>query len=224
MKLLLLEDDDLLAESLAELLEDNGYRLDVSTSLHEAQAFMATEQYALVVLDLGLPDGSGLELLKRWRQSHVDIPVLILTARDTWEDKVVGLRSGADDYLTKPFHEAELLARLHALLRRRQGGGHTYLEVSGIQLDEESQRVRCDGEDWSTLTATEFRLLRYLMHHPDRVHSKVQLLDQLYALEQDAAAPNLVEVYIARLRRRVGKGLIQTRRGQGYLLVSHRSS
>ncbi len=224
MKLLLLEDDDLLAESLAELLEDNGYRLDVSTSLNDAQAFMATEQYALAILDLGLPDGSGLELLKRWRQSHVDIPVLILTARDTWEDKVVGLRSGADDYLTKPFHEAELLARLHALLRRRQGGGHTYLEVSGIQLDEESQRVSCDGGDWSSLTATEFRLLRYLMHHPDRVHSKAQLLDQLYALEQDAAAPNLVEVYIARLRRRLGKDLIQTRRGQGYLLVSHRSS
>ncbi|MHC9037192.1 response regulator, partial [Cobetia marina] len=157
MKLLLLEDDDLLAESLAELLEDNGYRLDVSSNLNDAQAFMATEQYALAILDLGLPDGSGLDLLKRWRQGQVDIPILILTARDTWEDKVVGLRSGADDYLTKPFHEAELLARLHALLRRRQGASHGYLQVSGIQLDEEAQRVCCDGEQWASLTATEFR-------------------------------------------------------------------
>ncbi|TVU67506.1 MULTISPECIES: response regulator transcription factor [Cobetia] len=221
MKLLLLEDDDLLADSLAEMLEDNGYRLDIAASIKEAETFVATQEYALAILDLGLPDGSGLDLLARWRQQHRDTPVLILTARDTWEDKVVGLRGGADDYLTKPFHEAELLARLHALLRRHTGGSTPYLQVSGIQLDEQMQSVSRDGGQWEPLTATEFRLLRYLMHHPDRVHSKEQLLDQLYALDQDAAAPNLVEVYIAKLRRRLGRELIVTRRGQGYLLASH---
>ncbi|MCH4562919.1 response regulator transcription factor [Halomonas sp. EGI 63088] len=221
MKLLLLEDDDLLAESLAETLEDNGYRIDSATSIREAESLMATEDYALAILDLGLPDGSGLDLLERWRHQGHDLPVLVLTARDTWEDKVVGLRRGADDYLTKPFHEAELLARLHALLRRRSGGGVHGLTLHGIRLDEDTQRVSTDGSTWQALTATEFRLLRYLMHHPDRLHSKSQLLDQLYALEQDAAAPNLVEVYIGRLRRRLGKDVIQTRRGQGYIFVSH---
>lgn len=221
MKLLLLEDDDLLAESLAETLEDNGYRLDSAATLQAAESLMATEEYVLAILDLGLPDGSGLDLLDRWRKQGQDLPILLLTARDTWEDKVIGLRRGADDYLTKPFHEAELLARLHALLRRRSGGRAAGLYVNGIHLDEQAQCISTDGVTWQSLTATEFRLLRYLMHHPDRVHSKTKLLDQLYSLDQDAAAPNLVEVYIARLRRRLGKDLIQTRRGQGYVLVSH---
>ncbi|MFC3282321.1 response regulator transcription factor [Litchfieldella rifensis] len=221
MKLLLLEDDDLLAESLAETLEDDGYRVDSATSIRVAESLMATEDYALAILDLGLPDGSGLDLLARWRQQGRDLPILALTARDTWEDKVIGLRRGADDYLTKPFHEAELLARLHALLRRRSGVVAPSLTLHGIHLDEDTQRVSTDGVTWHTLTATEFRLLRYLMHHPDRLHSKSQLLDQLYSLQQDAAAPNLVEVYIGRLRRRLGKDVIQTRRGQGYMFVSH---
>lgn len=220
MKLLLLEDDDLLAESLAETLGDDGYSVDSATSIRVAESLMATEEYALAIVDLGLPDGTGLGLLQRWREQGHRLPILILTARDTWEDKVIGLRRGADDYLTKPFHEAELLARLHALLRRRSGGLTQILTVKGLQLDEHTQRVSTDGATWQVLTATEFRLLRYLMHHPDRVLSKSQLLDQLYALDQDAAAPNLVEVYIGRLRRRLGKDVIQTRRGQGYLLAS----
>ncbi|EPC01088.1 transcriptional regulator [Litchfieldella anticariensis FP35 = DSM 16096] len=221
MKLLLLEDDDLLAESLTETLEDSGYSVDSASSIRVAESLMATEEYALAILDLGLPDGSGLDLLQRWRERGHRLPILALTARDTWEDKVIGLRRGADDYLTKPFHEAELLARLHALLRRQSGSLAQILTVNGVQLDEHTQQVSIDGATWQVLTATEYRLLRYLMHHPDRVHSKSQLLDQLYALEQDAAAPNLVEVYIGRLRRRLGKHIIQTRRGQGYVLVSH---
>ncbi|MGR4069098.1 response regulator transcription factor [Halomonas sp. LR3S48] len=220
MKLLLLEDDDLLAESLSETLEDNGYRVDSAATVHAAESLMATEEYALAILDLGLPDGSGLDLIARWRGQERRLPILALTARDTWEDKVAGLRRGADDYLTKPFHEAELLARLHALLRRQTGHLSTILSVNGIQLDEERRQVSTEGSGWQPLTATEFRLLRYLMHHPDRVLSKAQLLDQLYSLEQDAPAPNLVEVYIAKLRRRLGKDAIQTRRGQGYLLAS----
>ncbi|ATJ83313.1 response regulator [Halomonas beimenensis] len=220
MKLLLLEDDDLLGESLAETLSDEGYRVDTATRLRVADSLMQTEEYGLVILDIGLPDGSGLELLERWRGRGYRQPILALTARDTWEDKVLGLRRGADDYLTKPFHEEELLARLHALLRRQHGNTGNVLTVNGIHLDEHQQRVSTDGNTWQSLTGTEFRLLRFLMHHPDRVHSKLRLLDQLYTLEQDAPAPNLVEVYIGRLRRRLGKDVIKTRRGQGYILAS----
>ncbi|MDX1465523.1 MAG: response regulator transcription factor [Halomonas sp.] len=220
MKLLLLEDDDLLAESLVECLRDNGYRTDLATSLHVAGSLMATEHYELAILDLGLPDGSGLALLKQWRQAGHDLPVLILTARDTWEDKVIGLESGADDYLTKPFHDAELIARIMALLRRKSGRLSQQLTRSGVSLDEANRCVRLDDGPWQSLTGTEFLLLRYFMHHPGRVLSKEQLLHQLYALEQDAAAPNLIEVYIARLRRYLGKAIIQTRRGQGYVFVA----
>jgi len=221
MKLLLLEDDDLLAESLAESLKDNGYLVDLAASLKAAKSLMATEDYELAILDVGLPDGSGLDLLAQWRRQKRDTPILILTARDTWEDKVIGLETGADDYLTKPFHEAELMARLKALLRRQSGQLSQVITLNGVSLDEAGQRVCLEGETWRSLTATEFRLLRYLMLHPDRIHSKDQLLEQLYALEQDAAAPNLVEVYIARLRRYLGKSVIQTRRGQGYFFASH---
>ena len=221
MKLLLLEDDDLLAESLAESLKDNGYLVDLAASLKAAKSLMATEHYELAILDVGLPDGSGLDLLAQWRRQKRDTPILILTARDTWEDKVIGLETGADDYLTKPFHEAELMARLKALLRRQSGQLSPVITLNGVSLDEAGQRVCLEGETWRSLTATEFRLLRYLMLHPDRIHSKDQLLEQLYALDQDAAAPNLVEVYIARLRRYLGKSVIQTRRGQGYFFASH---
>lgn len=221
MKLLLLEDDDLLAESLAESLKDNGYLVDLAASLKAAKSLMATEHYELAILDVGLPDGSGLDLLAQWRRQKRDTPILILTARDTWEDKVIGLETGADDYLTKPFHEAELMARLKALLRRQSGQLSQVITLNGVSLDEAGQRVCLEGETWRSLTATEFRLLRYLMLHPDRIHSKDQLLEQLYALDQDAAAPNLVEVYIARLRRYLGKSVIQTRRGQGYFFASH---
>nr|WP_289094526.1 response regulator transcription factor [uncultured Halomonas sp.] len=221
MKLLLLEDDDLLAESLAESLKDNGYLVDLAASLKAAKSLMATEHYELAILDVGLPDGSGLDLLAQWRRQKRDTPILILTARDTWEDKVIGLETGADDYLTKPFHEAELMARLKALLRRQSGQLSQVITLNGVSLDEAGQRVCLEGETWRSLTATEFRLLRYLMLHPDRIHSKEQLLEQLYALDQDAAAPNLVEVYIARLRRYLGKSVIQTRRGQGYFFASH---
>ncbi|WP_353980189.1 response regulator transcription factor [Salinicola endophyticus] len=220
MRVLLVEDDELLAESLAELLDDSGYRVDVASGMSTAAALVSTESYALAILDLGLPDGSGMALLSDWRQARWSVPVLILTARDSWMDKVEGLRAGADDYMTKPFHEEELLARLQALLRRRVDTFSHVLEINGICLDEQRQQYRLAQGDWQGLTSTEFRLLRYLMRHPDRVHSKPQLLEQLYALDQDAAAPNLIEVYIARLRHRLGRERIVTRRGEGYMLVS----
>ncbi|MDT0590741.1 response regulator transcription factor [Halomonas sp. PAR8] len=221
MKLLLLEDDDLLADSLAESLKDNGYRVDLAASLKVARYLMATEHYELAILDLGLPDGSGLDLLKKWRKAGHSFPVLILTARDTWEDKVVGLEGGADDYLTKPFHEPELIARIRALLRRKSGSMSHELALNGITLDEASRCVSVNGDAWQSLTGTEFALMRYFMHHPDQVLSKERLLQQLYALDQDAASPNIIKVYISRLRRHVGKSVIQTRRGQGYVFVTH---
>ncbi|KFF47804.1 MAG: DNA-binding response regulator [Salinicola sp.] len=220
MRILLVEDDELLAESLAELLDDAGYRTDISPSSRSASALSASEEYTLVILDLGLPDGSGLSLLSDWRDAKWSVPILILTARDSWMDKVEGLRAGADDYLTKPYHEEELLARLEALLRRRGSHFSSLLEINNLRLDEARQQFSLDHQEWQTLTSTEFRLLRYLMRHPDRVHSKRHLLEQLYALEQDAAAPNLVEVYIGRLRHRLGRERIVTRRGEGYMLVS----
>lgn len=220
MKILLVEDDELLAESLAELLDDAGYRTDIASDIKTATALATIEHYALVILDLGLPDGTGLALLADWRKAKWPVPILILTARDSWMDKVEGLRVGADDYVTKPFHEEELLARLQALLRRRMDTFSNLLEINGIRLDEARQQYSLEHQEWQSLTSTEFRLLRYLMRHPDRVHSKRHLLDQLYALEQDAAAPNLVEVYIGRLRQRLGRERIVTRRGEGYVLVS----
>lgn len=220
MRLLLLEDDDLLAESLSESLKDSGYQVDPAASLQVARRLMASEEYVLAILDLGLPDGSGLGLLAEWRRKGLDLPVLILTARDTWKDKVTGLEAGADDYLTKPFHEAELLARIKALLRRRSGNMSRMLTLNGVSLDEDNQCVSLGGGPWQSLTGTEFRLLRYLMHHPNRVISKEHLLNHLYTLDQDAAAPNLVEVYIGRLRRHLGKSMIHTRRGQGYVFIT----
>ncbi|OLO06685.1 DNA-binding response regulator [Salinicola sp. MH3R3-1] len=220
MKILLIEDDELLAESLAELLDDAGYRTDIALTMRTAMALSATEVYALVILDLGLPDGAGLNLLANWRQAQWSVPILILTARDSWVDKVEGLRIGADDYMTKPYHEEELLARLQALLRRQANTFSSLLEVNDIRLDEARQQFSLMHQEWQTLTSTEFRLLRYLMRNPDRIHSKRHLLDQLYALEQDAAEPNLVEVYIGRLRSRLGRERIVTRRGQGYILVT----
>lgn len=221
MRLLLVEDDELLAGSLAEALEDQGYRVDIARCIRDADVLMASEDYNLVILDLGLPDGFGLELLERWRNQGLDLPILALTARDSWQDKVHGLRRGADDYVTKPYHEPELLARLHALLRRGGSGRGEMLTVNGIVLDEATQQVCRQHEAWHALTATEFCLLRYFMRRPDRVHSKSRLLEQLYTLEQDAATPNLVEVYVGRLRRLLGRECICTRRGQGYVFPSH---
>lgn len=224
MKLLLVEDDELLADSLAERLDEEAYRVDVALRCRDAEALVASEDYAAVILDLGLPDGSGLDMLGRWREAGNQVPVLALTARDSWEEKVKGLQGGADDYVTKPFHEAELLARLQALIRRSNGQAKALLTLDDLQLDEALKRCRVGDSDWQTLTATEYRLLRFLMHYPDRVHSKQRLLNQLYALTQDISTPNMIEVYVARLRQRLGRTRIETRRGEGYVLHATRQS
>jgi DNA-binding response OmpR family regulator len=171
--------------------------------------------YDVIVLDLGLPQRPGLEVLANWRSSQMQAPVLILTARDSWQEKVQGLQAGADDYLTKPFREEELLARLQALVRRSTGTVGETLAINGWVLDEATQSVSRGDQHWS-LTGTEFRLLRYFMLHPGRILSRSQLTEHVY--EQDADKDsNVIEVYIRRLRAKLGKDIIATRRGQGYI-------
>jgi len=167
---------------------------------------------------VGLPQRSGLDVLANWRKAEVKTPVLILTARDSWQEKVRGLQQGADDYLTKPFQEEELLARLQALIRRNTGTVGKTLSVDGWVLDEATQSVSRGDQRWQ-LTGTEFRLLRYLMSYPDRVLSKGRLTEHVYEGDLDRDS-NVLEVYVSRLRDKIGRAYIETRRGQGYLFRS----
>lgn len=215
MRLLLAEDDDLLRSTLKRDFERLGYAVDAASDGDRAEFLGATEHYDVAVLDLGLPKLPGLEVLRRWRDAGMALPVIVLTARDQWHERVEGLKAGADDYLGKPFHFEELAARITALLRR--GGTHTArLACCGLELDEDHQAVIVDGTRTEPLTALEFRLLRCFMRQRGKVLSKAWLGDHIY--EQDADPDsNVIEVYINRLRRKLGKDLIQTRRGQGYV-------
>ena len=216
MRLLLVEDDELLRNSLHESLSQAGFAVDATGSVLTADQLAQQEDYRLIVLDIGLPDGDGLQLLARWRDAGRDLPILLLTARDRWQDKVNGLKAGADDYLTKPFHPEELLARLQALLRRSEGRSHTQIQAGNYLLDEERQRVRTPDGTWQPLTGTEFRLLRCLMSRPNRLHPKEALLEQLYNLGAEPTL-NTIETYIRRLRLLIGRDAIKTQRGQGYV-------
>lgn len=219
MRLLLVEDDDMLRSSLHESLNGAGFAVDATGSAITADQLAQQEDYRLIVLDIGLPDGDGLHLLGRWRDAGYDLPILLLTARDRWQDKVNGLKAGADDYLTKPFHPEELLARLQALLRRSEGRSHTQIQAGKYLLDEERQRVRTPDGDWHPLTGTEFRLLRCLMSRPNRLHPKEALLEQLYNLDAEPTL-NTIETYIRRLRLLIGRDAIKTHRGQGYVFTA----
>ena len=216
MRLLLVEDDELLRNSLHESLSQAGFAVDATGSVLTADQLAQQEDYRLIVLDIGLPDGDGLQLLARWRDAGRDLPILLLTARDRWQDKVNGLKAGADDYLTKPFHPEELLARLQALLRRSEGRSHTQIQAGNYLLDEGRQRVRTPDGTWQPLTGTEFRLLRCLMSRPNRLHPKEALLEQLYNLDAEPTL-NTIETYIRRLRLLIGRDAIKTQRGQGYV-------
>lgn len=216
MRLLLVEDDAELAAGTAHALRREGFVIDHSGDGIEADYLGREGLYDAVILDLGLPGRSGTEVLRGWRDSGIDTPVLVLTARDTWSERVAGLRAGADDYLGKPFHFEELLARLQALLRRSTGRAAPELVSGGLHLDEERQCVVRSGGDDIALTATEFRLLRYLMTHPDQLLSKSRLTDHVYEGDQDRDS-NVLEVYVRRLRDKLGRDVIETRRGQGYL-------
>lgn len=219
MRVLLVEDDSLLVLSLKRGLMAAGYAPDVAGTVHDAVALARTETYSLAIVDIGLPDGNGLELIRRWRHQGLQVPILILTARGDWQEKVDGLDAGADDYLVKPFHQEELLARLKALIRRSNGMVKQQLEVAGFALDEERQTVATPDGAWHELTGTEFRLLRYLMLRADRILSKDTLLEQLYSLE-DEPSHNLIEAYVRRLRKILGQEAIRTLRGQGYVFPS----
>jgi DNA-binding response OmpR family regulator len=216
MRVLLVEDDAALGPALRASLERAGYATDLCADGREAEGLGDVEPYDLVLLDLGLPGRPGLDVLSAWRGRGNRIPVIILTARDGWQEKVEGLKAGADDYLAKPFRIEELLARMESVLKRSRGLAAGPLRQSGVALDETTQSlVGADGSR-SALTATEYRLLRYFMLNPGRLLSKAQLADHIYEQDGDKDS-NVIEVYVNRLRQKIGAGLIQTRRGQGYV-------
>jgi two-component system OmpR family response regulator len=220
MRLLLIEDDPELARGLRRDLAAAGFAVDWAADGREG-AWLATGQpYDMIVLDLGLPKRPGLELLGDWRRQGIGTPVLILTARDAWHERVDGLKAGADDYLGKPFHVEELIARLQALARRTAGQAKPVLEVAGLTLDEDRQQVRLPDGRVLDLTGTEFRLLRYFMRNPDRVLSKDRLTEHIYGQHAEPGS-NLIEVYVRRLREKIGRDRVRTLRGQGYVLPAH---
>lgn len=215
MRVLLVEDDPELGPELQRSLERAGYAVDLSQEGQDAQALGEIEPYDLIILDLGLPGISGLQILQKWRSCQLVTPVIILTARDAWQDKVTGFQAGADDYLAKPFQIEELLARMSAVLKRSQAQAPGKLVFESLQLDEKNQQVSTPHDDAITLTGTEYKLLRYFMLHPHRLISKTELTDHVYALDSDKDS-NVIEVYINRLRRKIGADFIHTKRGQGY--------
>ncbi|MEA3260822.1 MAG: response regulator transcription factor [Pseudomonadota bacterium] len=218
MRLLLVEDTVALADQLLPLLRDHGYAVDWLADGRDALVRAHDDDFDLVILDLGLPGLDGLEVLRRWREQGLSMPVLILTARDSWAERVDGLRAGADDYLTKPFHPEELLLRVQAVLRRSHGSANqSRLHACGVELDEERQSAWLDQQEVE-LTGAEFRMLRYFMLNPGRLLSKIALSEHLYDGESERDS-NVVEVHINRLRRKLGGQVIQTRRGQGYLFT-----
>lgn len=219
MRLLLAEDNVALADTLCASLRQAGYAVDWRTDGRDAQLLGEQEPYDLCILDLGLPGRSGLEVLQAWREQGLALPVLVLTARGSWAERVEGLRAGADDYLTKPFHPEELLLRIQGLLRRSHGREpQNQLRAVGLVLDETSQQVSGPGLDAVQLSASEFRLLRCFMLHAGQLVSKTRLAEHLYDYEAERDS-NVIEVQINHLRRKLGKQAIETRRGQGYVLV-----
>lgn len=214
MRVLVVEDEPRIAAALAEALEGGGYAVDRAADGEQAEFLGATEPYDVIVLDLGLPRLDGMSVLRRWRAAGITTPVLILTARGSWREKVEGIDAGADDYLAKPFAAEELLARLRALIRRSSGHATTLLRHGGIELDTRSARVTLDGAP-VTLTALEYRILAYLMHHQGRVVSQAELTEHVYAQDFDRDS-NTIEVIVGRLRRKLGRDSIATVRGLGY--------
>lgn len=210
----MVEDEAVLAEQLARALGACGYAVDCVGDGGRAEFLAATECYDVVVLDLGLPSIEGLTLLRRWRDASVSVPVLVLTARSSWHEKVLGIDSGADDYMAKPFRIEEVLARVRALIRRSTGQAMPALQCGAIMLDPRAARVTVNGTA-VRLTSHEYRVLSYLMHHRGRMVSQGELAEHIYARDADRDS-NTVEVFIARLRKKLGATSIATVRGLGY--------
>ena len=217
MRLLVVEDEKDLAGQLRRALSDAGYAVDLAGDGEEGHFLGDTEPYDAVILDLGLPILDGITVLRRWREDGRNMPVLILTARDRWSDKVSGIDAGADDYLGKPFHMEEMLARMRALLRRAAGHASNEIQCGPLRLDIAAAKVSLDGR-LVNLTALEFRLLSYLMHHQGKVISRTELVEHLYEQDFDKNS-NTIEVFIGRLRRKTKADLIETVRGLGYRLT-----
>ncbi len=216
MRVLVVEDEPNLLRQLKTALEGAGYAIDTAADGEDAHYLGSTENYDAVILDLGLPEVDGLTVLDRWRKEGRTAPVLVLTARDSWSDKVAGLDAGADDYLAKPFQTEELIARLRALIRRSTGNASSELTAGLVRLDTRSGRVTLNGEPVK-LTAQEFKLLSYLMHHKGKVVSRTELIEHIYDQDFDRDS-NTIEVFITRIRKKLGADLISTTRGLGYSL------
>jgi len=216
VRVLAVEDDATLSQALKKELKSAGFAVDIAENGVDGEFMGDEEPYDAVILDLGLPGRPGLEVLQHWREKGNKVPVLILTARDAWHEKVDGFRMGADDYLAKPFHMEELVARLNAIIRRSSGEAAPTLKIAGLTLDEDTQTVTSlDGKAFE-LTGTEFRLLRYFMHNPGKILSKTRLTEHVYDYDSEKDS-NVIEVYVKRLRQKLGQDVIQTRRGQGYV-------
>jgi two-component system OmpR family response regulator len=211
---LVVEDERSLSKQLVTALSAAGYAVDAATDGERADYLAQTEPYDAVVLDLGLPKVDGLTLLRRWREAALAVPIVILTARGSWHEKVLGIDAGADDYVAKPFRMEELLARLRGLIRRASGQISPELRCGPVILDTRAGRVTREGEPVK-LTSHELRVLSYLMHHRGRIVSQSELIEHIYAQAFDRDS-NTVEVFIARLRRKLGASFIQTVRGLGY--------
>lgn len=217
MRLLIVEDDAALCRRLKADLAQAGFAVDTADNGVDAQFMGSEEPYDVIVLDLGLPGRPGLEVLKNWRARGNHVPVIILTARDAWHEKVEGFKAGGDDYLAKPFHPEELIARITALIRRTNAKVGGRLSLKDLILDEERQCLLTPKGKSVELSGVEFRLLRYFMMHPNAILSKTRLTEHVYDFDSEKES-NVIEVYVNRLRRKIGKDWIETRRGQGYVL------
>jgi two-component system OmpR family response regulator len=214
--MLVVEDDPDLNRQIVSALQDAGYVVDTAKDGEEGHYLGETEPYDGVILDLGLPVLDGVSVLEKWRRAGKKMPVLILTARDRWSDKVAGFDAGADDYVAKPFHMEEVLARVRALLRRSAGHATSELACGPVLLDTKSARVTVDGTAIK-LTSLEFRLLAYLMHHKGKVVSRTELVEHLYDQDFDRDS-NTIEVFVGRLRKKLGTDVLHTIRGMGYCI------
>lgn len=218
MRLLLAEDDHNLAEMLKNDLQAAGYAVDLADNGINAEYLGNEMIYDVAVLDLGLPQRNGIDVLKNWRTAGNHLPVIILTARNAWHERVDGFKAGADDYLGKPFHVEELLARITALLHRSSQLPAGKLQAAGLSLDEERQTVSTEDGQTHKLTGIEFRLLRYFLLNAGHILSKSRLTEHVYDFDSEKDS-NVIEVYVRRLRRLIGNDRIETQRGQGYVFV-----
>jgi two-component system OmpR family response regulator len=217
MRILVVEDDTNLNRQIKDALTEGGYAVDVAFDGEEGHFLGETEPYDAVVLDIGLPQMDGLSVLEEWRRAGKSMPVLLLTARDRWSDKVQGIDAGADDYLAKPFHMEELLARLRALVRRAAGHASNEITAGPVRLDVKAGKVTVDGQAIK-LTSHELRLLSYLMHHKGKVVSRTELTEHLYDQDFDRDS-NTIEVFVGRLRKKLPEEVIHTVRGLGYQIL-----